>query len=65
MQKYVSATNHTFTQNIILVSKKFWDKLSPDEQKMMREAYAESRDYQREQTRVQTEKALGELRPRG
>ena len=39
VQKYVSATNHTFTQNILLVSKKFWDKLSPEEQKMIREAY--------------------------
>ena len=37
VQKYVSATNHTFTQNIIIVSKKFWDRLSPDEQKMIRD----------------------------
>src|SRR3954452_20786994 len=65
VQKYVSTTNHTFTQNIILVSKMFWDKLSPDEQRMMREAYAESRDYQKEQTRLQTEKALAELQAKG
>ena len=39
VQKYVSATNHTFTENIIIVSKIFWDKLSPAEQKMMQEAY--------------------------
>ncbi len=52
VQKYVSATNHTFTENIILVSKIFWDKLSPAEQKMMHEAYAESRGYQKEQTRA-------------
>src|SRR3954462_9043430 len=31
VQKYVSATNRTFTLNIILVSKAFWDKLSPTE----------------------------------
>jgi tripartite ATP-independent transporter DctP family solute receptor len=65
VQKYVSATNHAFTQNILLVSKKFWDRLSPDEQKMVRDALAETRDYQREQTRVQTEKALGELKAKG
>jgi tripartite ATP-independent transporter DctP family solute receptor len=65
VQKYVSATNHTFTQNIILVSKIFWDKLSPTEQRMMREAYDESRDYQKEQTRLQTEKALSELQAKG
>jgi len=65
VQKYVSATNHTYTQNIILVSKIFWDKLSPAEQKMMQEAYDESRDYQKEQTRLQTEKALAELQAKG
>ena len=65
VQKYVSATNHAFTQNILLVSKKFWDKLSPEEQKMMREAVAETRDYQRQQTRIQAEKALTELKAKG
>src|SRR3954470_8658659 len=65
VQKYVSATNHTFTENIILVSKIFWDKLSPTEQRMMREAYGESRAYQKEQTRLQTEKALAELQAKG
>lgn len=65
VQKYVSATNHAFTQNILLVSKKFWDKLSPEEQKMIREAAAESRGYQREQTLLQTEKALTELKAKG
>jgi TRAP-type C4-dicarboxylate transport system substrate-binding protein len=61
----VSATNHTFTLNIILVSKIFWDKLSPTEQRLMREAYEESRGYQKEQTRTQTEKALAELQAKG
>jgi TRAP-type C4-dicarboxylate transport system substrate-binding protein len=32
---------------------------------MMHEAYAESRDYQKEQTRLQTEKALSELQAKG
>jgi tripartite ATP-independent transporter DctP family solute receptor len=65
VQKFVSDTNHAYTQNILLVSKKFWDKLSSEEQKMMREAVAETRDYQREQTRIQTEKALAELKAKG
>src|SRR6476661_7007828 len=65
VQKYVSATNHAFTQNILLVSKKFWNRLSPDEQKMMRETAAETRNYQREQTRIQADKALAELKTNG
>ena len=65
VQKFVTATSHAYTQNILLVSKKFWDKLSSEEQKLMREAVAETRDYQREQTRIQTEKALAELKAKG
>jgi len=65
VQKFVTATNHAYTQNILLVSKKFWDRLSAEEQKMIREALAETRDYQREQTRIQTEKALAELKVKG
>src|SRR5689334_17707803 len=62
VQKYLSATNHTFTQNIIIVSKKFWDSLSPEEQKMLRDTFAETRQYQREQTVLAAEKSLGELK---
>jgi TRAP-type transport system periplasmic protein len=65
VQKYVSATNHTFTQNIIIVSKRFWDRLSAEEQKMFRDAYAETREYQRDQTKLAAEKALGELKAKG
>jgi tripartite ATP-independent transporter DctP family solute receptor len=65
VQKFLSATNHTFTQNIIIVSKKFWDRLSADEQKMFREAYAETREYQRDQTRIAADKALAELKDKG
>jgi TRAP-type transport system periplasmic protein len=65
VQKYVSATNHTFTQNIIIVSKKFWDRLSAEEQKMFRDAYAETREYQRDQTKIAADKALAELKAKG
>src|SRR4029453_17049600 len=65
VQKYVSATNHTFTQNVIIVSKKFWDTLSPEEQKMFRDTFAETRQYQRDQTVAAGDKALGELKAKG
>jgi TRAP-type transport system periplasmic protein len=65
VQKYVSATNHTFTQNIIIVSKKFWDRLSPEEQKMFRDTYAETIQYQREQTQLAANNALGDLKAKG
>jgi TRAP-type transport system periplasmic protein len=65
VQKFVSSTNHTYTQNIVLVSKTFWDKLSPAEQKMLRDTFAETREYQKEQTRIASEKALDELKAKG
>src|SRR6195256_3161171 len=65
VQKFVSATNHTFTQNVIIVSKKFWDTLSPEEQKMFRDTFAETRQYQRDQTVAAGDKALGELKAKG
>ena len=52
VQKYVSATNHVYAANIVLVSKKFWDQLTPAEQKMMHDAANESRGYQRQVSRA-------------
>jgi len=33
VNKFVSGTNHVYAANIILVSKRFWDRLSPAEQR--------------------------------
>jgi tripartite ATP-independent transporter DctP family solute receptor len=65
VQKYVSATNHVYASNIILVSKKFWDKLSPTEQKILQSAALEARDYQRKVSREAAGKALAELKAKG
>jgi len=65
VQKYVSVTNHVYAANIILVSKKFWDELTPDEQKLLQEAARESRDYQRTASRDVATKALAELKVKG
>ena len=65
VQKYVSATNHVYAANIVLVSKKFWDSLTPAEQKMMNEAADETRSYQRQVSRAAAQKAVGELQAKG
>lgn len=65
VQKFVSATNHVYAANIVLVSKKFWDQLTPQEQKWMREAADESRGYQRQVSRAAAQKALAELQAKG
>jgi len=65
VQKYLSATNHVYAANIVLVSKKFWDRLSPTEQKIMREAADEARGYQRQVSRAAAQKAVGDLQGKG
>jgi tripartite ATP-independent transporter DctP family solute receptor len=65
VNKYVSATNHVYAANIILVSKKFWDKLSPTEQKIMHDAANEARAYQRQASRAAAAKAVDELKAKG
>ena len=65
VNKFVSATNHVYAANIMLVSKRFWDKLSPVEQKLMHEAANEARGYQRQVSRAAAQKAVGELQAKG
>ncbi|RZJ14565.1 MAG: TRAP transporter substrate-binding protein [Acidovorax sp.] len=65
VQKYVSATNHVYAANIVLVSKKFWDQLTPAEQKMMSDAANESRAYQRQVSRAAAQRAVGDLQAKG
>jgi tripartite ATP-independent transporter DctP family solute receptor len=65
VQKYVSATNHVYATNIILVSKRFWDRLSPAEQKVLQDAANEARAYQREVSRAAAGKAVAELQAKG
>ncbi|HSW16551.1 MAG TPA: TRAP transporter substrate-binding protein [Ramlibacter sp.] len=65
VNKFVSATNHVYAANIVLVSKRFWDRLSPAEQKMMNEAANEARAYQRQASRAAAQKAVAELQAKG
>jgi TRAP-type transport system periplasmic protein len=65
VQKYVSATNHVYATNIVLVSKRFWDRLSPAEQRWMHEAANESRGYQRQVSRAAAQRAVAELQAKG
>lgn len=65
VQKYVSATNHVYGALIVLVSKKFWDKLSATEQKILTESALEAQSYQRQASRAAAQSAVAELQSRG
>ncbi|MET0322348.1 MAG: TRAP transporter substrate-binding protein, partial [Duganella sp.] len=65
VNKFVSGTNHVYATNPIQISKRFWDKLSPVEQKLIQEAATEAQNYQRAVSRDASAKAVGELKAKG
>ncbi|MFT3955234.1 MAG: TRAP transporter substrate-binding protein [Piscinibacter sp.] len=65
VQKYLSVTNHVYSPWIVMVSKKWWDGLSKDEQKILADAAKASRDFERKDTREEAAKALAELKAKG
>lgn len=65
VQKFLTVTNHVYSPWIVTVSKKYWDQLSKDEQKVLMDAAKVSRDFERKDTRAEADKALAELKAKG
>ena len=65
VQKYMTVTNHVYSPWIVLVSKKWWDQLSKDEQKILQDAAKTSRDFERKDTRDEASKAVADLKAKG
>ncbi len=65
VQKYLTVTNHVYSPWIVLVSKKWWDQLTKDEQKILKDAAISSRDFERKDTREEASKALADLKSKG
>ncbi|MGB3424513.1 MAG: TRAP transporter substrate-binding protein [Castellaniella sp.] len=65
VQKYLSITRHSYGAFIPLVSKAFWDKLTPDQQKILVDSALEARTYQREVARAQAQSAKDAMAKHG
>jgi tripartite ATP-independent transporter DctP family solute receptor len=65
VQKYMTVTNHVYSPWIVLVSKKWWDQLSKDEQKILNDAARASRDFERKDTRDEAAQAMANLKAKG
>lgn len=65
VQKYLSLTNHTYNPFILLMSKKFWDKLSPADQKAIQAAAYEARDYERTRSRALNVGLIADIKAKG
>ncbi len=65
VQKYLAITRHIYNPQSVIISKKFWDTLSPQEQQWMRETADETRAYQRKVSREAAQKAVDQLKAHG
>jgi tripartite ATP-independent transporter DctP family solute receptor len=65
VNKYVSGTNHVYATNPVQISKRFWDKLTPTEHKILQDAAIEAQNYQRVVSREAASKAVAELKAKG
>ncbi|ARN23294.1 C4-dicarboxylate ABC transporter [Piscinibacter gummiphilus] len=63
--KYFSKTEHSMAPEILLFSKKTWDTLSPEDQKIIREAAKESVVYMRKLWDEREEKSLATVKAAG
>jgi tripartite ATP-independent transporter DctP family solute receptor len=65
VQKYLSLTKHSYSPNMVLVSKKIWDTLTPQEQGVLKECAAVGRDTQRKVNREKMDGSLAFLKAQG
>ncbi len=65
VQPFLTITRHVYTPWVVMASKKWWDTLSPDEQKLIRQAAAASRDFERQDSRADSTKAMTTLEKAG
>ncbi len=65
VQKHVVLSHHQYNPQSVLISKKFWDGLTPDQQKIIASAATEATKYQRQQARAQVTTALDNMKKAG
>ena len=65
VQKFVSETKHIYNAQSLLMSKKLWDQLSPDEKALFQAAAKEAQGFQRKTSREAQAAALADLQKGG
>ena len=65
VQKNLVLTGHQYNPQSVIISKKFWEKLSAAEKKIVGDAVSESAKYQREQSRKLEASILDNLKKNG
>lgn len=65
VQKYITLTGHVYDTTVVLMSKKFFDKLDPRLQEIIMKAGREATDYQRKLAQEQEKSLLEEIKKGG
>jgi tripartite ATP-independent transporter DctP family solute receptor len=65
VQKYLSLTRHAYAAHLVMASKKWWDTLSKDEQRIITEAVVETRPFQRKLNNEADSKSIAALKDKG
>ena len=65
VQKHLTITRHMYNPQAVIASKKFWDSLTPADQKSITEAMTEATVFQRSVSRAQADVALEDLKKAG
>jgi len=65
VQKHLTVTNHVYNPQSVIISKKFWDKLTADEKKLIGDAAVEAGKYERQVAREAAVTALDGLKKAG
>jgi tripartite ATP-independent transporter DctP family solute receptor len=65
VQKHLAITNHVYEPMPLVISEKFWKRLTPSEQEVIQRAALESRDFNRQLIKSQTEEMVGKLKAAG
>jgi TRAP-type transport system periplasmic protein len=65
VQKHIVLSNHQYNPQSILISKKFWDGLNADQQKIIAQAAQEAAKFQRAQARAAVATAQDTLKKNG
>jgi TRAP-type C4-dicarboxylate transport system substrate-binding protein len=63
--KHLALTNHAILPGVMLISKKLWDSLSPDRQKLIMDASVEAGLYERDLEYSDSETSLVKLKEAG
>jgi tripartite ATP-independent transporter DctP family solute receptor len=65
VQKFLSVTNHVYTSNPVVISKKVWDRMSAEEHKLLQDAVTEAGQFERKLSRETAQQYRKELAAKG